>query len=72
VAARQRPLPADNSAAVLSHAAALRDEMYTFAPCAMKPTAIIRPMPREPPVMRPLITACHRDPAAKLASWTIM
>jgi len=46
--------------------------MYTFAPCAMKPTAIIRPLPREPPVMRPLITACHRDPAAKLASWTIM
>jgi hypothetical protein len=44
--------------------------MYTFAPCAMKPAAIIRPMPREPPVMGSLITACHRDPAAKLASWT--
>src|SRR5689334_18062349 len=38
--------------AVASHASALRDEIYTFAPDLRKPCAIIRPIPREPPVTR--------------------
>ena len=36
--------------AVSSHTAALRELMYTFAPLATNPAAIISPMPREPPV----------------------
>jgi hypothetical protein len=37
---------------VASQAAALRDEIQTVAPCCKKPVAIMRPMPREPPVTR--------------------
>jgi hypothetical protein len=44
------PPSAPSSAAVASHAVALRDEMYTLAPELMNPAAIILPMPREPPV----------------------
>jgi hypothetical protein len=43
---------AESSLAVWSQAAALRAEMYTRAPWARKPSAIMRPMPREPPVIK--------------------
>ena len=39
-----------SSAAVFSSSAALREEMYTCAPASTNPAAIIRPIPREPPV----------------------
>ena len=47
--AKHEPVAASSSA-VCSQAAALRDEIYTRAPCARKPAAIMRPIPRELPV----------------------
>ena len=39
-----------SSAATASQTSALRDEIATFAPASMKPLAIMRPIPRLPPV----------------------
>ncbi len=41
---------AESSAAVASQVSALREEMITSAPARSRPSAIIRPMPRDPPV----------------------
>jgi hypothetical protein len=35
----------------------LRDETYTVAPASTNPPAIIRPIPREPPVTRAVLPA---------------
>ena len=47
----------DSSSATASHTSALRDEMLTLAPASTKPRAIIRPMPRLPPVTRAVLPA---------------
>lgn len=48
-----RKLPrAFNSLHACSQALASREEMYTFAPFATKPSEIIRPIPLAPPVTR--------------------
>ena len=43
------PDPESSSATALQ-TSALREEMYVFAPASTNPRAIIRPIPREPPV----------------------
>ena len=50
------PAPA-SSAATRSQTSALREEMYTRAPASTNPRAIIRPMPREPPVTSAVLPA---------------
>ena len=53
----------DSSATVASTASALREAMTTSAPAATKPPAIIRPMPREPPVTTTVLSATSKRSA---------
>ena len=46
------PYSLANLSAVASHTSAFLELIYTFAPLAKKPAAIISPMPLEPPVTR--------------------
>ena len=45
-----------NSLHACSQALASRDEIYTFAPFATKPSEIIRPIPLAPPVTRTILS----------------
>ena len=47
--------------ATRSHTSALRDEMYTLAPASTKPRAIIRPMPRDPPVTTAVLPSMEKS-----------
>ena len=50
-----------SSAAVSSQASALRAVMYTSAPADTKPSAIMRPMPRLPPVTTAVLPATEKQ-----------
>src|ERR1700722_8632818 len=50
----------DSSAATASTTSAFREEMYTFTPASTKPSAIIRPMPRLPPVTSAVLPAMSK------------
>ena len=58
--ASQRP-SAESSLATASQTSALRDEMITCAPARTKPWAIIRPIPREPPVTRTVLPSTENS-----------
>ena len=69
VGGRAAALPdSDSSAATSSQTSALRDEMYTFAPASTKPRAIIRPMPRDPPVTTAFLPAMEKRSLMSAAS----
>src|SRR5271168_852295 len=53
-----------SSAATSATASALRDEMYTVAPASTKPSAIILPIPRVPPVTSAVLPATEKRSAA--------
>ena len=62
----------ESSAATCSQTSALRDEMYTVAPASTKPSAIIRPMPRLPPVTSAVLPAMENRSEAVIATlWPI-
>ena len=58
----------DSSAATCSQTSALRDEMYTLAPASTNPSAIIRPMPRLPPVTRAVLPAMEKRSEAVMGT----
>ena len=61
---RARPPPASTTSA-------LRDEMYTVAPASTKPSAIILPMPRVPPVTRAVLPSMEKRSCALIGpSWS--
>ena len=55
---------ADSSSAVAAQASALREDTMTVAPPAMKPPAIIRPMPRVPPVTTTTLPSTEKRSAS--------
>ena len=59
----------ESSAATSAQASALRDEMYTAAPASTNPSAIIRPMPRVPPVTSAVLPAMEKRSEALMATF---
>ena len=58
---------ADSSAAVRSQASNFRDEIQTVAPACRNPSAIIRPMPRDPPVTSAVLPVRSNSVAVSMA-----
>src|SRR5437868_13149242 len=63
--ARHSPRSA-SSAAVRSRSSALREATTTRTPASSRPPAIIRPMPREPPVTSAFLPATSKRSVGKL------